>query len=367
MNLLSQAATFRNRLDSARAAAAPVWPWYPYESLTNVQHIHQLLGDDAGSQLKEFAAGEPILDIGCGDGDLSFFFESLGFTVDAIDNPVTNHNGMRGIHLLKQQLASDVSIHSVDLDEQFRLPRPRFGLVCCLGVLYHLKNPYYLLEKLAKSSRYMLLSTRITSWVPGLTDSVARQPLAYFLKADELNRDNSNFWIFTEECLRRMLERAHWSIVRQSVKKLAQFSDPTTTANDERIFVLLKSEYGVTRHTLLEGWHEPENEGWRWTERRFGVHFQAPARGRYKCCVKLYLPEQLSASSDPFVIEAFLNQTSIGLEEYTQPGDYTFSRLLPEGSDWHVQFTLNRAIPPDQSDSRERGIIVASCDLERAT
>jgi tRNA (mo5U34)-methyltransferase len=369
-DLLSQAAAFKKRLDAARQSASPAWPWYPYDSLANVHHIQQLLGEEAGRQLLDLAGGDPILDIGCGDGDLSFFFETLGFAVDAIDNPVTNHNGMRGIHALKQVLGSAVSINSVDLDEQFRLPRERFSLVCCLGVLYHLKNPYYLLEKLAKSSRYMFLSTRITSWVPGLSDPVAGLPLGYFLRDTELNNDNSNYWIFTEECLLRMLERAHWTVLKQSVKRLTQYSDPTTTANDERMFVLLKSEYGMTRHTLLNGWHAPENEGWRWTEKRFAVHFLAASEARHKCVLKLYLPDELLTESSPFSIEAFAGGESLGKDEYTSSGDYTFSRLLPPGraaDGWKVEFVLNRAIPPDGGDSRERGLIVAKCDLERVS
>jgi hypothetical protein len=86
--------------------------------------------------------------------------------------------------------------------------------------------------------------------------------------------------------------------------------------------------------------------------------------------LKLYLPDELLSAPSPFSIEAFAGGESLGKDEYTEPGDYTFSRLLPAGratDGWKVEFVLNRAIPPDQGDSRERGIIIAKCDLERVS
>jgi hypothetical protein len=276
---------------------------------------------------------------------------------------------MRGVRLLKQMLGSHVAIHSADLDEYFHLPEGRFGLVCCFGILYHLKNPYYFLEKLARCSRHMLLSTRIISSVPGpvpgRTHSIADLPLAFFLRADELNQDNSNFWLFSKECLLRILERTHWEVGKCIVKKSTAASGDT----DERAFLVLRSTYGASTQELLFGWHAPEHEGWRWTERRFGVRFTAvESAGRQKCLVKLYVPEQ-ALGSEPLTLEAFVNGESIGAEAYRAAGDQTFARLLPvnPGGNWDVEFVLNRALSPDANDNRERGIIVAGCEIERVS
>ena len=39
----------------------------------------------------------PVLDIGCGDGDLSYLLASLGCDVTAIDLPASNFNWMTGV------------------------------------------------------------------------------------------------------------------------------------------------------------------------------------------------------------------------------------------------------------------------------
>jgi hypothetical protein len=65
---------------------------------------------------------------------------------------------MQGVKLLKTALSSSVEIHDVNLDSQFLLPEKSYSLVIFLGILYHLKNPYYALETLAKSANYCLIS-----------------------------------------------------------------------------------------------------------------------------------------------------------------------------------------------------------------
>jgi ribosome recycling factor len=70
------------------------------------------------------------------------------------------------IHALKEALASSVDIQTFDLDTQFALRRPVYGLVFLFGVLYHLRNPFYVLESLAHQSRYCLMSTRIARFAP---------------------------------------------------------------------------------------------------------------------------------------------------------------------------------------------------------
>lgn len=133
---------FRKALDDAKArVSSRDFEWYPYDSLSNLQNLERLLTGQ-GRFLLELAGDAPLLDIGCADGDLSFLFEALGCVVEAIDNPVTNFNSMRGLRALRDVLSSNVIIHSMDIDDQFCLKGDRYGLVLLLGILYHLKNPY---------------------------------------------------------------------------------------------------------------------------------------------------------------------------------------------------------------------------------
>src|ERR1700719_1053855 len=136
--------------------------WYPYSTLHNVAVLEKLCAA-AGLNLLELRRGErgKVADIGAADGDLAFFLERQGLTVDAIDNEYTNFNGLEGARTLKQALNSSVAIRSVDLDSQFSLAGQKYDAVFFLGTLYHLKNPFFLLESLARITKYCFLSTRI--------------------------------------------------------------------------------------------------------------------------------------------------------------------------------------------------------------
>ena len=104
-----------------------------------------------------------------------------GLKVLTFDHVRTNHNGMMGVRALKQAAESNVQIHELDLDNNFEIPEGRYGLALVLGILYHLKNPFYVLETISKRARYCLLSTRITRLLPDRTTDVSKIPMAYLL------------------------------------------------------------------------------------------------------------------------------------------------------------------------------------------
>jgi len=174
-----RALAFREQLQKTKLAIAAEKEWYPYDSLANFIHLDTLLKGSADDLLDDIR-GWTIADIGAADGDVAFFLESLGAgAVDIIDNPPTNWNGLRGAALLRDTLSSSVEIHSVDLDAQFRLPRENYSLIIFLGILYHLKNPFYILETLSKVSQRLLLSTRITRYAHDRTTDLSHIPVAY--------------------------------------------------------------------------------------------------------------------------------------------------------------------------------------------
>src|SRR6266849_7969713 len=136
--------------------------WYPYSTLHNVAVLEKLSAA-ARLNLLELCRGArgKVADIGAADGDLAFFLERQGLSVDVIDNEYTNFNSLEGARTLKEALNSSVAIRSVDLDSQFSLAGQKYDAVFLLGTLYHLKNPFFLLESLARLTRYCFVSTRI--------------------------------------------------------------------------------------------------------------------------------------------------------------------------------------------------------------
>src|SRR5260370_12814520 len=80
-----QAILFEKRLNQIKESLAPQEiVWYPYRTLAVFSILDKLLTGPR-RHLLDLAAGDPILDLGCGDGGLSFFLESLVSDIPPID------------------------------------------------------------------------------------------------------------------------------------------------------------------------------------------------------------------------------------------------------------------------------------------
>jgi hypothetical protein len=239
-SLSDLAISTEQRLWEVKLAHRPKSFWYPYRTLWNVALLEQLSAD-AGLNLLQVCRGQygKVADIGAADGDLAFFLENQGLSVDAIDNEATNFNRFQGIRILKDALNSPVTIRSVDLDSQFDLPSKKYDAIFLLGTLYHLKNPFFVLEKLAQMTRYCFASTRIAKQTPD-GHLLAPYPVAYLLGPRECNDDYTNYWIFTNEGLKRLVDRSGWKILSQINIGDTTNSTPADPNRDERALVLLR-------------------------------------------------------------------------------------------------------------------------------
>ncbi len=239
--LRAAADDFRVRIEELRASIPRDFEWYPYGSLGNFIHLREIFNE---FPLTTLTSSRHIADIGAADGDISFFMASMGYDVDVIDFAPTNANGLRGLRALQaaMQLPGKVELLERDIDSQFELPQSRYDLVFFLGILYHLKNPYYILEKLARHARHLLLSTRVMRFAPD-ERFVGGLPVAYLLDPLESNNDATNYWILTETALRRLADRAGWDVMRLHTVGDVETSNPSAANRDERAFALLKSRY----------------------------------------------------------------------------------------------------------------------------
>lgn len=331
---------FERRILEIRKRLRPEpFDWYRFDSFANLTEFNRLVpgGIDA---LVRLAAGEPVADIGVADGDLSFLFESLGCDVTAIDWPGTNANQMQGIELLRRELGSHIRIREMNLDDQFRLDGERFGLVLALGLLYHLKNPFYFVEKLAIHCRWAVFSTRI------LPRGTTRDPIARLTGDREFENDPTNFWFFSETGIERLLQRSGWEIAARDI---------TGDGTDDRYFCLAESRIGKYRPTirLLDGWHEMEHNAWRWTEREFSAVLEDSAGSSVLELRFRAVPELMSA---PLEVEVEVDGERLGVETYREPGDHAYSRQIRRGSGRrNVRVRLNRTF---EAGGRELGVIV---------
>lgn len=343
--------------------------WYPHESLDNFVWLEKLLQGRFRTLLDDLK-GTLVLDVGCADGDVAFFLESIGFRVEAMDHPDTNFNSMRGLRKLKEALHSHVEIISADIDSRFELSDRRYDLVFFLGILYHLKNPYYILDLLSRHARFCLISTRVARFTPDQLE-IRRSPVAYLLEPDELNNDPTNYWIFSEAGFKRLLRRTGWEICNYVTVGDTRRSRPLTREHDERAFCLVRSrcltDPGLSV-TLLKGWHELEEGHWRWTERCFSVEIPVPEdRSRATLELRFVYPDHLEQRTETLRLKASIGNVSLGEVQYSSKGEHVYRATVPSrllrSSTVIVKFELDRAIPPDSVDLRERGIVVSSVGL----
>jgi hypothetical protein len=251
--IAARAARFRSALEECKQRIAPrEFSWYPYDTFGNFGALNRLLSGQNRDLLGLIGAG-PAVDIGAADGDVAFFMESLGIPMHIVDHPPTNFNSCRGVRTLKEVLQSKAEILETDLDRQFTLPNRRYSFAFFLGILYHLKNPFGALEALAEHAQHAVISTRVARYnvaphAEGMDDreSVPRVqlqtiPMAYLLDPAECNNDATNYWIFSEAGLRRILSRTGWEILDFMTLGNDRDSDPASPEGDERAFCLVRS------------------------------------------------------------------------------------------------------------------------------
>ena len=93
-------------------------------------------------------AGKTVLDIGCWDGYWSFYAEKRGAAhVLATDDADQNWAGDSGLALAKELLNSSIEINTNLSVYRLAELKTKFDIVLCLGVYYHLIDPFYALAQ----------------------------------------------------------------------------------------------------------------------------------------------------------------------------------------------------------------------------
>jgi len=122
---------------------------------------------------------------------------------------------------------------------------------------------------------------------------------------------------------------------------------------------------------LVKGFHDVEQNAWRWTMQKFAVTLKPPAGASERGAtlqLKLVVPEPVIDRLKSVTLPAAANGPVLPSETYSKPGDYVFSRDVPAsalgGEAVTIDFALDKVFPAGPADQRELGVIVSSIGLE---
>jgi len=151
-------------------------------------------------------SGKTVLDIGAWDGFYSFEAERRGAARVVATDHYAWHGagwgtgqGKAGFELARAALNSRVEDIDIDVLDLSPERVGTFDLVLFLGVLYHVRDPVMILEKVASVTAGQLIIETVVDMI-GIS-----RPAAAFYPARELNDDPTNWWGPNEAAVRGML------------------------------------------------------------------------------------------------------------------------------------------------------------------
>lgn len=259
-NIYNQYLEFNQRIKQIREEYPLSENYYPYHTIEIIPFILSTL-ESYDLKLEDYIKDKIILDLGCGDGDLSFFFEFIGAkTVIAMDYAPTNFNGLKGFKLIKEKLKSNVILIEGDIHEFNFKDIPNIDTAFVFGFLYHSKHPLWILENLCKKTQFLFLTTKVFDH---------EDAYAYFYDIGESNNDSTNWWCFSPKTLVLMLKRfKSIPIITQRLDDHIGISHPVDPALDGRLFIFTAVQERILAgkgFTIFysEGFYHDEG-GWRW-------------------------------------------------------------------------------------------------------
>lgn len=122
---------------------------------------------------------------------------------------------------------------------------------------------------------------------------------------------------------------------------------------------------------LLSGFHQVEDNSWRWTKGSFAVTLNVPPGGREKgawLVLKFVLADAVLDRLGSISIVANVNGTPIPKQTYATGGEHLYRKPVPASALQQeavtVQFALDNFLKAGQVEDRELGVIAVMIGLE---
>jgi len=154
--------------------------------------------------------GKSVLDIGCWDGAYSLAAVRRGAArVLATDHYVW-HEGpgdRRSFELVRKHLAPSIEVMDALVEELSEDRIGTFDTVFFMGVFYHLRHPFALLEQVAKLAREVLVVES------RLTQGFVPWPMMRF-HPGAFENDRTNWWTPNRACMEALLRDVGFNRIR---------------------------------------------------------------------------------------------------------------------------------------------------------
>jgi hypothetical protein len=120
----------------------------------------------------------------------------------------------------------------------------------------------------------------------------------------------------------------------------------------------------------VKGFHEIEQNAWRWTRGEFAVTLRPPDGSATKGAtldLRLTVPDPVIQRLKSVTLSAKAGSATLEPQTFTTPGEYSFKRDVPAsvltGEAVSIDFALDRFLAAGVADGRELGVIVSSIEL----
>lgn len=122
---------------------------------------------------------------------------------------------------------------------------------------------------------------------------------------------------------------------------------------------------------LVDGFHDLEPDGWRWTKGKFAVTLKIPEGAAQRGAIltaRLTVPEPVLARVKQTTLSAVAGGASLPPETFAAAGEQTYRREVPAsalvGGAITVDFALDKFIAAGEVEQRELGLIASAFALE---
>jgi hypothetical protein len=122
---------------------------------------------------------------------------------------------------------------------------------------------------------------------------------------------------------------------------------------------------------ILQGFYPVEGADWRWTQKAFSVSLGPPraaAQQGAQLELDFAIADAIIQRLKSITLSASIAGLKLAPQTYTAAGQFTYIRDVPADrlrtDTVPVEFTLDKALPPSPSDSRELGLIATQVGLK---